>query len=215
MKLFKIILKRNLPKVKPFSAKNCHKSVTQKQKNMTQKLFSFLMVTGSVLLFFQGQGLAQSSNQPQNISTLNQNIPPLGSSEHFLPEIIESRLILRLQERRVYYYEGEELISSYPVAIGREGWETPTGSFQILQKVEHPSWEHPFTGDVIPPGPENPLGVRWLGFWTDGQNFIGFHGTPNEELIGQAVSHGCVRMRNQDIIALFDKVEMGTPVIVE
>ncbi|WP_448572469.1 L,D-transpeptidase, partial [Trichothermofontia sp.] len=68
---------------------------------------------------------------------------------------------------------------------------------------------------VIPPGPDNPLGPRWIGFWTDGKNFIGFHGTPNESLIGQAVSHGCVRMRNQDIQALYAQVEMGTPVVVE
>ena len=142
-------------------------------------------------------------------------IPPLGDADKFLPEAAASRLILRLSDRRVYYYRGEELIVSYPVAIGRQGWETPTGNFQIFQKVVHPTWQHPFTGEIVPPGKDNPLGSRWLGFWSDGNNAIGFHGTPNEELIGQAVSHGCVRMRNADIVALFEKVEMGTVVIVE
>lgn len=142
-------------------------------------------------------------------------IPPLGNADKFLPEVREYRLILRLSDRRVYYYEGEELIVSYPVAIGRKGWETPTGNFQVFQKVVHPTWQHPFTQEIVPPGKNNPLGVRWIGFWTDGNNAIGFHGTPNEELIGQAVSHGCVRMRNADIVALFEKVEMGTVVIVE
>ncbi|MEB3118669.1 MAG: L,D-transpeptidase, partial [Limnothrix sp.] len=61
----------------------------------------------------------------------------------------------------------------------------------------------------------NPLGVRWIGFWTNGDNSIGFHGTPNPELIGQAVSHGCVRMRNEDIVDLFDRVTEGMPVRVE
>ncbi len=65
------------------------------------------------------------------------------------------------------------------------------------------------------PGPKSPLGERWIGFWTNGKNTIGFHGTSGEHLIGQAVSHGCVRMRNADIKAMFDMVEVGTPVIVK
>jgi hypothetical protein len=66
-----------------------------------------------------------------------------------------------------------------------------------------------------PPGPENPLGARWIGFWTDGNNAIGFHGTPHEHLIGQAVSHGCVRMRNTDVIELYERIRVGAQVIVQ
>lgn len=142
-------------------------------------------------------------------------LPPLGDPSRFLPEEELKRLVLKLRDRRVYFYQGDQLIASYPVAIGRRGWETPTGEFEVIQMVPHPTWQHPFTQAIVPPGPENPLGVRWIGFWTDGTNFIGFHGTPNEELIGQAVSHGCVRMRNDDIVALFEQVDMGVPVIVE
>ncbi|NJL01675.1 MAG: L,D-transpeptidase [Spirulinaceae cyanobacterium SM2_1_0] len=145
---------------------------------------------------------------------LSPDVPPLGEAARFLPER-QQRLILRLEDRRVYLYEGDIVVASYPVAVGRTGWETPTGSFAIFQKVQDPSWQHPFTKEIFPPGPGNPLGNRWIGFWTDGENFIGFHGTPNEELIGQAVSHGCVRMRNDDIADLFERVAMGTPVIVE
>jgi lipoprotein-anchoring transpeptidase ErfK/SrfK len=54
-----------------------------------------------------------------------------------------------------------------------------------------------------------------VGFWSDGNNVIGFHGTPEEALIGQAVSHGCVRMRNADVAEFFDRVQVGTPVVVE
>lgn len=128
---------------------------------------------------------------------------------------LNNRLVLKLQERRVYLYQGDEVLISYPVAIGKKGWETPTGNFQIIQKVRQPSWQHPWNGTIFPPGPENPLGERWIGFWTDGKNYIGFHGTPGENLIGQAVSHGCVRMRNRDVKTLFELVKMGTPVIVE
>ena len=123
-------------------------------------------------------------------------------------------LVLNLGDRRLMVYQGNMLINSYPVAVGREGWQTPTGEFSVLQKQVNPAWEHPFTGQVVPPGPANPLGTRWIGFWTDGTNHIGFHGTPDESLIGSAVSHGCVRMRNEDVIALYEQVEMGTPIRV-
>jgi L,D-transpeptidase ErfK/SrfK len=126
----------------------------------------------------------------------------------------EVRLTIRLRERRVYLYRGDRVQTSYPIAVGKKGWETPTGSFKVLHMERNPTWEHPLTGQVIPPGSNNPLGARWIGFWTDGKNFIGFHGTPNERLVGQAVSHGCIRMRNRDIEALYELVTVGTSVTV-
>lgn len=133
------------------------------------------------------------------------------------PEIqsTELRLVLRISDRRVYVYRGDKVEVSYPVAVGKAGWETPTGSHEVIAMIENPSWENPFTGDVIPAGPDNPLGERWIGFWTDGRNFVGFHGTPNEGSVGRAASHGCVRMYNSDIRELFTVVAMGTPVVVE
>lgn len=140
----------------------------------------------------------------------------IGDPSLFLPVPSDrvSRLVLRLSERQLYAYGGDREIARYPVAVGRDEWETPTGEFTIFQRQQHPAWEHPFTGAIVPPGPDNPLGARWLGFWTDGTNAVGFHGTPDEHLIGEAVSHGCVRMRNTDVIELYDRVEIGTPVIV-
>jgi L,D-transpeptidase ErfK/SrfK len=128
---------------------------------------------------------------------------------------VEIRLVIKLRERRVYVYRGDRTEKSFPIAIGRRGWETPTGKFKVLHMERDPSWEHPLNGQVIPPGPNNPLGARWIGFWTDGRNYIGFHGTPNEGLVGQAVSHGCIRMRNRDVEALYEMVRVGTPVTVE
>ncbi len=129
--------------------------------------------------------------------------------------IYTTNLVLKLSDRRVYLYRGEKLATSYPVAIGKTGWETPVGSYQIIEMQRDPIWQHPWTGKLFPPGAKNPLGARWIGFWTDGKNFIGFHGTPQEKLVGQAVSHGCVRMRNQDILALYAQVDVGTPVTVK
>lgn len=140
--------------------------------------------------------------------------PTLDDPDQYLPQGV-SQLIIRLGERRVYVYSADEVQTSYPIAVGKSGWETPTGRFEIIQMIRDPAWEHPWNGTVVPPGPNNPLGDRWIGFWSDGINYIGFHGTPAEELVGQAVSHGCIRMRNADVRTLFELVSLGTPVIVE
>ena len=124
------------------------------------------------------------------------------------------RLVISLAQRRVYVYEKDDLMVSYPVAIGKDGWETPKGTWKVDQMIHNPSWQHPWTGEIVPPGPDNPLGRRWIGFWNDGVNAIGFHGTPNENLVGQAVSHGCVRMKNAHIEAMFKQIAMGATVEV-
>jgi lipoprotein-anchoring transpeptidase ErfK/SrfK len=125
------------------------------------------------------------------------------------------RLVVKLSDRHVYLYKDNKALNQYPLAVGQDGWETPTGIHQILDKEQNPPWIHPITGVETPPGPNNPLGKAWIGFWTDGKTEIGFHGTNQEELIGQAVSHGCLRMRNEDIEDLYAQVDVGTPVIVE
>lgn len=141
--------------------------------------------------------------------------------EYSVPQIAqavfarESHLVVDLSDRLVYIYRNDRLQASYPVAVGQLGWETPTGSFQVLQMNQNPAWRQPITGEVIPSGANhNPLGDRWIGFWSDGRHQIGFHGTNEEHLIGQAVSHGCLRMRNQDIRMLYPLVAKGTLVLV-
>ena len=127
---------------------------------------------------------------------------------------LSSRIVVDLSEARVYSYWGKQVIATYPVAVGQPGWETPTGSFKVLRKQLNPIWKQPITGDLIPTGPQNPLGDRWIGFWADERHQIGFHGTNDEKLVGKPVSHGCLRMRNADIRALYSQVSLGTPVIV-
>jgi L,D-transpeptidase ErfK/SrfK len=149
----------------------------------------------------------------QSAQPLAGQIRPVSTPD---PQTVERslNLVLSLSDRRVSVYSGDMLIASYEVAVGREGWNTPTGQFSVFQKQTNPTWQHPFTGEIIPPGPENPLGTRWIGFWSDGENSIGFHGTPDESVIGSAVSHGCVRMRNADVLALYEQVDIDTPVTV-
>ena len=123
-------------------------------------------------------------------------------------------LILQLNERQLYVYRGDRLEKTFPVAVGRTGWETPTGTFEVSYMLENPGWTNPFTGELMPPGPENPLGERWIAFWTDGHNEIGFHGTPNHDSIGHAASHGCVRLHNEHIRELYELATPGTAVTV-
>ena len=210
--------------------------------NLRPKNLIFLCLTaGMVTLGQLPVGVALGAETSENSTTVIETVieavptpdnqvleipilPSLGVADDYLPMVPAIppmvvadilRLELRLGERKVYVFKNDEIIASYPVAIGRAGWETPTGNFAVRDMIENPGWENFRTGEVMPPGGDNPLGVRWISFWTDGVNEIGFHGTTDEELIGQAVSHGCVRMRNQDVTALFNKVAIGTPVVVK
>ncbi|NJL86279.1 MAG: L,D-transpeptidase [Leptolyngbyaceae cyanobacterium SM1_1_3] len=130
------------------------------------------------------------------------------------PQAKNTKLVVSLAERQLRLYVKDEPVASYEIAVGQDDWQTPAGSFKVRHKQEYPAWQHPITGEVVLPGPDNPLGSRWLGFWSDGKYAIGFHGTNQEELIGQAVSHGCIRLRDRDIRDLYDRVELGTAVIV-
>jgi len=126
----------------------------------------------------------------------------------------QAQLVIRLDSRQLEYYEGDELIKQYDIAVGQADWETPVGHFTVLDLRENPLWQHPITGEAIPTGPDNPLGSRWIGFAYDDGYHIGIHGTNQEELVGQAVSHGCVRMRDGEIQELFQKIAIGTPIAV-
>lgn len=126
------------------------------------------------------------------------------------------QVVVELGDRKISVYRHNEVIKQYLVAIGQTEWETPEGTFQVIQKNEYPDWQHPITGEVIPAGrKQNPLGSRWIGFLSSQDGEIGFHGTNEESLIGEAISHGCIRMLNEDVEDLFTYVQVGTPVTVK
>ena len=126
-----------------------------------------------------------------------------------------SNLIVDLSDRQVYLMQHGVQVANYEIAVGQAGWETPTGQFHVINMLTDPVWQHPFTGEIFPSGAENPLGSRWISFWTDGIHQIGFHGTNQDDLIGQAVSHGCIRMRDREVQALYSQVAIGTPVLIQ
>lgn len=114
-------------------------------------------------------------------------------------------------------YKGLKLVKKYGIAVGRAGLETPGGLYDIASKQVNPSWYVPnsawagsLAGKVIPPGPDNPLKSRWLGFY-DG---AGIHGTSEDWSIGTAASHGCIRMRISDVEDLYDRVPLHSPIYV-
>lgn len=120
---------------------------------------------------------------------------------------------------RLRLFKRLRIAKRYSVAVGMPGYATPTGRFTITNKAVNPAWTKPNSdwvpagerGDVVAGGdPANPLKARWLGLY-DG---VGIHGTSEEGSIGTRASHGCIRMRVADVIDLYDRVPVGTPVLI-
>lgn len=104
------------------------------------------------------------------------------------------QIIVDLSDRKLYLLDGGKVVKTYPVAIGKMVTKTPTGSFTIVNKQ---------------PNPGGPFGAFWLGL---SKPHYGIHGTNDPSSIGRAVSHGCIRMYNEDVLELANLVPIHTPV---
>jgi len=125
-------------------------------------------------------------------------------------------IVIRRTSNHLYLYRGMEFTRLFAVATGQNTYPTPLGRFQIVVKWRNPWWYPPNSPwaagqKPIPPGPNNPLGTRWMGLSAPG---VGIHGTPNDSSIGYSVSHGCIRMHIPDAEWLFVRVRVGTPVYI-
>jgi lipoprotein-anchoring transpeptidase ErfK/SrfK len=141
-----------------------------------------------------------------------------------------------IRDQQLTLLEGETPIRRYPVSTSRFGigteegsFKTPTGNFRVAQKIGHGMPSSTVFRGRVPLNPDDPLPatedlvmsrILWLdGIDADNTNtrgrFIYVHGTKHEDKIGQRDSHGCVRLRNADVIELFDLVDEGTPVVIE
>jgi len=113
-------------------------------------------------------------------------------------------VLVSIPDRQLAVLEEGDVIARYPVAVGAADSPSPTGEFRIVNRVSNPTYYRP--GTVIPTGKDNPVGTRWLGL---SQKGYGIHGTNAPGSIGQAVSHGCIRLRNRDVERLFAIVRVG------
>ena len=168
-------------------------------------------------------------------------IPPLAipvsdaTSLARVPEDVKERkglqLVLDRKHHQLLVLRDGRMTRRFPAAVGTKGWETPAGRFRVFEKVKEPVWTHPVSGDLVDADSEgNPLGSRWIGFYRDcngrsgwdGEQYLdingctvaGFHGTPFRWTVGRAVSHGCVRLYEENVQEVFDLVRVGTQVTV-
>jgi lipoprotein-anchoring transpeptidase ErfK/SrfK len=114
------------------------------------------------------------------------------------------RLVVSIPDRKLAVIENNEVVEVFAVAVGAPKSPSPTGTFTIANRVANPTYYHP--GKVIAPGPQNPIGTRWIGL---NQKGYGIHGTDEPSSIGYAKSHGCIRLRNADVERLFERVRTG------
>jgi hypothetical protein len=134
-----------------------------------------------------------------------------------LPEKYDTFLLVSRETYTLRLYKKLKLVKTYPIAVGMAGLDTPAGLYDIDDKQVDPWWHVPnsawagdLAGRVIPPGPDDPIKARWMGFY-DG---AGIHGTDEDWSIGSAASHGCIRMHIWDVEDLYDRVPLHTPIYV-
>ena len=125
-------------------------------------------------------------------------------------------IVIRRGSNRLLLYNGMRFIRIFGVATGQSAYPTPLGRFQIVVKWRNPWWYPPNSPwaqgqEPIPPGPNNPLGTRWMGLSASG---VGIHGTPSDASIGYSASHGCIRMHIPEAEWLFQHVHVGTTVFI-
>lgn len=125
-------------------------------------------------------------------------------------------ITINLSTLKLTIYDNKKLYKSFPVAIGTKSNPTPTGKFTILTKRVNPAWGGNGNPNAAKAGgaSDNPLGPRWLGTSAGSSpgNSIGIHGNIDAKSIGTRASHGCIRMYNSDIVAIYKFIPIGTSV---
>jgi lipoprotein-anchoring transpeptidase ErfK/SrfK len=129
---------------------------------------------------------------------------PAAAEENATVTAPARRLIVSIPDRRLVVVENDRVVDEYTVSVGSAATPSPIGTFTIVNRVTNPTYYRP--GKVVPPGPRNPLGTRWIGL---SQKGYGIHGTDAPQSIGHARSQGCIRLRNADVERLFERVRAG------
>ncbi len=118
------------------------------------------------------------------------------------------RIMVSIPDRKLLLLDGSRVLRIYDVAVGKPSTPSPEGVFEVINRVPDPTWFAGPDGPVAP-GKNNPLGSRWIGLSKKG---YGIHGTNAPRSIGKAASHGCIRMRKQDVEELFELIGVGATV---
>jgi lipoprotein-anchoring transpeptidase ErfK/SrfK len=146
------------------------------------------------------------------LQLMTNRVAPKRTAANFGSAIVVTRGSNTLQ-----FYDGHTLVRTFPVATGQAIYPTPAGIWHIMDKQRNPWWYPPVYDSwakglkPVPPGPDNPLGTRWMGLNAPG---VGIHGTDAPTSIGYSASHGCIRMHVPDAEWLFERVHVGTPVVI-
>ena len=153
--------------------------------------------------------VAKMTREPLRLAT--KSVKPKITRRNFGPVIV-----IRRNSNKLLLYNGMKSWRYFVVATGQSQYPTPLGRFAIVVKWRNPWWYPPSSPwaqgqKPIPPGPNNPLGTRWMGLSAPG---VGIHGTPSDASIGYSVSHGCIRMHIPQAEWLFNHVEIGTTVFI-
>ena len=143
-----------------------------------------------------------------------------------LPNAQRRGVVVNIAEFRLYFYferDGQDMVATFPISIGRMDWQTPLGDWRVTRKRTRPTWRPPksiiaeYAADgevlppVVPPGPDNPLGDYAINLSAPGYLI---HGTNKPRGVGMQVTHGCLRMLPEDIEWLFPQVPTGLPVTI-
>jgi lipoprotein-anchoring transpeptidase ErfK/SrfK len=155
---------------------------------------------------------AMRGNGGGNIDLSTTTLQPAVTSDDY-----DQVLLVRQGERKLYLYQDGKITDSYTIAVGEPKFPTPTGIFEVVEKRYMPTWVNPAPkgwGSSMPatigPGIKNPLGLRAINWSASG---IRFHGTEDLGSLGTAASHGCVRLSNDDVVNLYQKVQVGSPIV--
>jgi L,D-transpeptidase ErfK/SrfK len=163
--------------------------------------------------------LLTANNNLSPSALLNIGQPLVVDNRHIVVNGLRDGITINIPQRMLFYFRDGRLIRHFPVGLGRPDRPTPTGPFKIVAKVENPTWYVPQSiqeemrreGQVVrtcvPPGPDNELGIRWMGLSIPG---YGIHGTNDPANIYQFRGYGCILAHNDDVAQLFDDAAVGT-----
>ncbi|MBI2266160.1 MAG: murein L,D-transpeptidase [Armatimonadetes bacterium] len=143
-------------------------------------------------------------------------LKPDGRVEGKTIAALSPRMYINLSKFSLALVEGPDTYKIFPIACGSPAYPTPVGTFQVTDLILNPTWFPPKSpwakeAQITPPGPGNPLGTRWIGL---NSSVVGIHGTYSDWSIGYPVSHGCIRMRVRDVEEIFNRVNVGTEVVI-